>query len=270
MAAHPVADYAPALTRRLMATATALVRHGRARHDGWCRCTSRLAHVTLPGRPRPGALAEWLACSTPRRRGRTSSERCPTGRLTDDPARDHPVDLSGRDAHRATRSPGARAALRRRTTTTHPLLSTSHPLAGRRGPSAASAPLRADPAPSRTGPPRSPAVVAAAPVDLDPPAGLATADLLLDRHGILTRGAPRRVLAGRVRAIYRCSASRGGGRCAVATSSRARRVQFVPPAPSTGCEAGRFGHAGDEPSGRPVRRVRDSDRPPLGAPGFWP
>ena len=115
--------------------------------------------------------------------------------------------------------------------------------AGRRGPlgGLGSAPARPS-LPARTGPPQVTGRWSLLPpVDLDPTLrAYATAELLLDRHGILTRGATAAEdVPGGFAAVYRVlGRPRRPAGCAAATSSRGSGPRSsAPRVPSTGCAA---------------------------------
>ena len=201
----------------------------------------RARHAARP-RPRPGALRRRASrCSTPWPAvARTSSAPCPTQvGSTDDAALATTLwDLvwSGRVTG-DTFAPGARAAVRRaHRAPAHPSGPRRTRYAGRRGPLGGLGAAPARPTlPARTGPPQVTGRWSLLPpVDLDPTLrAYATAELLLDRHGILTRGATAAEdVPGGFAAIYRVL-----GRAEEA--GRVRRGYFV-----EGLGASQFGTTG--------------------------
>ncbi|MFL6151294.1 MAG: DEAD/DEAH box helicase, partial [Ornithinibacter sp.] len=240
-----VADYSPALLDELMATGEVLwCGHGSLPgDDGWVSLhLADSAHVTLPGPdpdkvPSPEGLAVLDALAgggahffrtLSDQVGSTDDTTLATtlwdlvwsARVTGDTFAPVRALLSGgRTAHRRTPSGPRRTRY-----------------AGRRGPLGGLGAAPARPTlPARTGPPQ----VAGRwsllpPVDLDPTLrAYATAELLLDRHGILTRGATAAEdVPGGFAAIYRVL-----GRAEEA--GRVRRGYFV-----EGLGASQFGTTG--------------------------
>jgi ATP-dependent Lhr-like helicase len=240
-----VVDYVPALLDELMATGEVLwCGHGSLPgDDGWVSLhLADSAHLTLPG-PDPGrvpaeegiAVLDILAGGGAHffrtlsdQLGSTDDEALATtlwdlvwsGRVTGDtfaPVR--ALLAGGRTAHR-TAAPGPRRTR----------------YAGRRGPlGGLGATPRRSALPSRSGPARVTGRWSLLPpVDLDPTLrAYATAELLLDRHGILTRGAvAAEDVPGGFAAVYRVL-----GRAEEA--GRVRRGYFV-----EGLGASQFGTTG--------------------------
>ena len=240
-----VADYSPALLDELMATGEVLwCGHGSLPgDDGWVSLhLADSAHLTLPG-PDPDrvpseegiALLDALAGGGAHffrtlsdHVGSTDDEALTTtlwdlawsGRVTGDtfaPVR--ALLAGGRTAHRRTASGPRRSRY-----------------AGRRGPlgGLGAAPSRAA-LPSRSGPARVTGRWSLLPlVELDPTVrAYATAELLLDRHGVLTRGATAAEdVPGGFAAIYRVLAR-------AEEAGRVRRGYFV-----EGLGASQFGTTG--------------------------
>jgi ATP-dependent helicase Lhr and Lhr-like helicase len=240
-----VADYTPALLDELMASGEVLWcgHGGLPGDDGWVSLhLAESAHLTLPG-PHPdhvpgkAALAVLDALAGGGAHFfRTLSDRVGStddtaladtlwdlvwsGRVTGDtfaPVR--ALLAGGRTAHRRAQAGPRRARY-----------------AGRRGPLGALGSAPARPAlPSRTGPPRVTGRWSLLPPADDEPTvrALATAELLLDRHGILTRGAvAAEDVPGGFAAVYRVL-----GRAEEA--GRVRRGYFV-----EGLGASQFGTGG--------------------------
>ncbi len=266
-----VADYSPALLDELMATGEVLwCGHGSLPgDDGWVSlhlADSAHAHPARP-RPRPGALPRRAAVLDALAGGgayffRTLSDQVGStddpalattlwdlvwsGRVTGDTLAPLRALLSGgRTAHKRAASGPRRTRY-----------------AGRRGPlgGLGAAPTRPT-LPARTGPPQ----VAGRwsllpPVELDPTLrAYATAELLLDRHGVLTRGATAAEdVPGGFAAVYRVLA-------AAEEAGRVRRGYFV-----EGLGAAQFAHhrrrrpaaqrAGFRPGGRRPRPRRTDRR----------
>ncbi len=260
-----VADYSPGMLDELMATGEVLwCGHGSLPgDDGWISLhLSDSAHLTLPG-PDPervpsddgiavldalaggGAhffrtLSDQIGSTDDEALAATLWDLVWAGRVTGDtfaPVR--ALLAGGRTAHRRTASGPRRSRY-----------------AGRRGPlgGLGAAPVRPS-LPSRSGPPR----VAGRwsllpPVELDPTLrAYATAELLLDRHGVLTRGATAAEdVPGGFAAIYRVLAR-------AEEAGRVRRGYFV-----EGLGASQFGTTGAVDRLRtgagPVGRSR-GDRP---------
>ena len=240
-----VADYSPALLDELMATGEVLwCGHGSLPgDDGWVSLhLADSAHVTLPGPdpdrvPSPDGLAVLDALAGGGAHFfRTLSDQVGS---TDDPALATTLwDLvwSGRvtgDTFAPVRAllSGGRTAHKRA-----PSGPRRTRYAGRRGPlgGLGAAPTRPT-LPARTGPPQVTGRWSLLPpVDLDPTLrAYATAELLLDRHGILTRGATAAEdVPGGFAAIYRVL-----GRAEEA--GRVRRGYFV-----EGLGASQFGTTG--------------------------
>ena len=212
-----VADYTPALLDELMATGEVLwCGHGSLPgDDGWLSLhLADSAHVTLPG-PDPDRVPVPRRAGGARRPGRWWRALLPhpvrPGGLHRRPGPGHHA-LGPRvvgPGHRRHLRPGARPAVRR------PHRPPAHPHPAPAAPatpaaaarSGGSAPPRPGPrCPARTGPPQvSGRWSLLPPVDLDPTLrAYATAELLLDRHGILTRGATAAEdVPGGFAAIYR-------------------------------------------------------------------
>ena len=220
-----VADYSPALLDELMSTGEVLwCGHGSLPgDDGWVSLhLADSAHVTLPG-PDPDRVpsADGLAVLDALAGGgahffRTLSDQVGSsddaglattlwdlawsGRVTGDTFAPVRALLSGgRTAHKRSTSGPRRTRY-----------------AGRRGPlgGLGAAPTRPT-LPARTGPPQVTGRWSLLPpVDLDPTLrAYATAELLLDRHGILTRGATAAEdVPGGFAAIYRVLGRGRGGR----------------------------------------------------------
>ncbi len=254
-----VADYSPALLDELMASGEVLwCGHGSLPgDDGWVSLhVADSAHLTLPG-PDPErvpgedalALLDALAGGGAHffrtlsdRVGSTDDEALAgtlwdlvwSGRVTGDtftPVR--AVLAGGRTAHRRASSGPRRSRY-----------------AGRRGPLGAlgSAPARPQ-LPSRSGPARTTGRWSLLPPADDEPTlrALATAELLLDRHGVLTRGAvAAEDVPGGFAAVYRVL-----GRAEEA--GRVRRGYFV-----EGLGASQFGTSGA------VDRLRAGQGPEAG------
>ena len=240
-----VADYSPGLLDELMATGEVLwCGHGSLPgDDGWVSLhLAESAHLTLPG-PDPErvpsdegiAVLDALAGGGAHffrtlsdHVGSTDDEALTTtlwdlvwaGRVTGDtfaPVR--ALLAGGRTAHRRTASGPRRSRY-----------------AGRRGPlgGLGAAPARPS-VPSRTGPPRVTGRWSLLPpVELDATLrAYATAELLLDRHGVLTRGATAAEdVPGGFAAIYRVLAR-------AEEAGRVRRGYFV-----EGLGASQFGTTG--------------------------
>ena len=240
-----VADYSPGLLDELMATGEVLwCGHGSLPgDDGWVSLhLADSAHLTLPG-PDPdrvpseegigvldalaggGAhffrtLADQVGSTDDEALTATLWDLVWSGRVTGDtfaPVR--ALLAGGRTAHRRTASGPRRSRY-----------------AGRRGPlgGLGAAPARAA-LPSRTGPPRVTGRWSLLPlVELDPTVrAYATAELLLDRHGVLTRGATAAEdVPGGFAAIYRVLAR-------AEEAGRVRRGYFV-----EGLGASQFGTTG--------------------------
>jgi len=240
-----VADYTPALLDELMATGEVLwCGHGSLPgDDGWVSLhLADSAHVTLPGPapdrvPTPEGLAVLDALAgggahffrtLSDQVGSTDDQALATtlwdlawsGRVTGDTFAPVRALLSGgRTAHRRTPTGPRRTRY-----------------AGRRGPLGGLGSAPARPAlPARTGPPQVTGRWSLLPpVDLDPTLrAYATAELLLDRHGIVTRGATSAEdVPGGFAAIYRVLGK-------AEEAGRVRRGYFV-----EGLGASQFGTTG--------------------------
>ena len=240
-----VADYTPALLDELMATGEVLwCGHGSLPgDDGWLSLhLADSAHVTLPGPdpdrvPSPEGLAvldalagggahffrtlsDQVGSTDDAALAATLWDLAWSGRVTGDTFAPVRALLSGgRTAHRRTPTGPRRTRY-----------------AGRRGPlgGLGSAPARPS-LPARTGPPQVTGRWSLLPpVDLDPTLrAYATAELLLDRHGILTRGATAAEdVPGGFAAVYRVLGK-------AEEAGRVRRGYFV-----EGLGASQFGTTG--------------------------